>query len=427
MDKITSRNRRLLITKNSILLLVMLVIIFLAIWAWFGVADTAVATGISMRTTHPDEIEIAVPEKVVSDGVSSDYFPKSNDNWDYSIQFENTGYLNDLVKDVTSDGGEFIIPGFNSSTNQKTGRTVNIEDFWEEALSSKTVLSDDKPNNDDQYHYVSLDFYLRSVNKSIRLTENSYLAAGSELGVYYDDNQKKFVTDKTKPKPLVGSGNNVYRQSSFGDFSSDAIVGAMRVSLVGTPVNAISQSGTHWVESEYKGGESSWKDAAEKKLTWLPRPDLYLNTTSESANWTLTTGIRANDALADETFYHSFYSPVETSRSYKKGVEKHVYYDADAKNYTGNDSAYSAPNTFKVSNDFSGDYPKLGHQAQIANDGESTAIEFNQATIQAKAERPTTGYYVYKYSLNIWIEGEDKEARRAMSNGLFSLYLEFGS
>lgn len=425
MDKITGRNRRLLITKNSILLLVMLVIIFLAIWAWFGVADTAVATGISMKVNKPEEIEIAVPERVTDDGVVKDYFPKKNDSWDYSIKFENTGYLNDLVKDVTSDGKEFIIPGFNSSTNNETGRTVNIEDFWMDALSSKEVLSDDKPNNDDQYHYVSLDFYLRSSNKSINLTENSYLAAGSELGIYYDDNQKKFVNG-TK-KSLTGSGTNVYRQSSYGSFSADAIVGSMRVSLVGTPVNSIVQSGSYWLDGTYKDGKTSWAEAAEKKLIWLPRPDLYLNTTNSDNNWTLSTGLNANSNHSEETFYHTFYSPVETSRSYKKGVEKHVYYDSQVKDYTGSDSAYSNPNNFKVSKTLSGDYPKLGQQAQIANDGTTTTgISFVQGTGE-KANRPTTGFYVYKYSLNIWIEGEDKEARRAMSNGLFSLYLEFGS
>ncbi len=428
MNENTGRSRRYLITKNSILMLVMLVIIFLAIWAWFGVSDSAEASGIRLKSTHPDEIEIAVPKKNVQDGVSTDYFPISNNDWDYSIQFENTGYLNDLVKDVTSDGSEFIIPGFNASTDYKTGRTVNVESFWEKALSSKEVLSDDKPNNDDQYHFVSLDFYLRSKNKSIKLTENSYLAAGSELGIYYDENQKKFVTGDVKG--LTGSGNNVYRQSSYGNFSSDAIVGAMRVSLVGTPVNSIAETSIGsdlWLESAYRGGETEWSSAAQKKVTWLPRPDLFLNTTNDENNWTLSTGVRTNDTNAPKTYYHTFYSPDENGRSYKKGVEKHVYYDPNVKDYAGGDSAYSTDSgKFKVSKYFGGSYPKLGQSAQIADDATTTSIIFKEGTGE-KASRPITGYYVYKYSLNLWIEGEDEEARRSMSDGLFSLYLEFGS
>lgn len=425
MKKSTSRSRRYLITKNSILLLVMLVVIFLAVWAWFGGGDVATATGIKMSSNNPEEIEIAVPEKVVKNGHVIDAFPQNNNSWDYNIQFEKTGYLSDLVKDVTSDGKEFIIPGFNASTDYQTGRTVNTEDFWTAAQTSKEVLSDDKPNNDDHYQVVSLDFYLRSHNKTINLSPNSYLASGSELGVYMNESTGRFVTGSTKPL----SGTNLYRKSDYGNFSADAIVGAMRVSLIGAPVDSISSdtaddASTYYMESAYNGG--TWETNAQKKIIWLPRPDLLLNTTSNDNDWTLTSAITKNHTDSSKTYFHSYYAPKSETRSIHKGVEKKIYYDSNVKSYSGNDA--TDPGNFVVSGkNFNGSgYPKLDQSPVLSNDGTevSKTISFTQGTGE-KASRPTSGYYVYKYTLNLWIEGEDAEARRSMSNGLFSLFLEF--
>ena len=95
------------------------------------------------------------------------------------------------------------------------------------------------------------------------------------------------------------------------------------------------------------------------------------------------------------------------------------------------------PSYFKVSdtrNDShlgeTGHYPTLGQSVKItgepsqANLLTSKAIQF---TPEEGDNRETTGYYVYKYTLNLWIEGEDAEARRSMNNGIFSLELDFGT
>ena len=208
MEQKTSRSRRYIVTKNSILMLVVLVIVFLAVWAWYNNAKKTSASTTTLSASPADGVEIAVPEKV-DDGTGKlvDSFPIHNDSWKSEIKFEDSGYVKNLVKDITSDGRQFVIPGFNSTEDYAVGRTVNVDEVWEDGLSSKVALSDNDVNNDDEYNYISLDFYLRSRSNKINLKPESFLAAGSELG-YKDDgtkgDPKKLSADTISPQVCPG-------------------------------------------------------------------------------------------------------------------------------------------------------------------------------------------------------------------------------
>lgn len=428
MIKKTAGGRRLIITKNLILMLVILVVILMAIFAWYSNNNQVTASGTSISAKAVDDVELAVPTKVTVDGKQVDSFPLSNDSWSNRLEFKTSGYLKNLVKDVTSNGQQFVVPNFEAASGLKEGRKVITDDVWVDGLSSKEALTNDKANDDDQYNYISLDFYLRSKTKNINVTAESFLAAGSELG--YDGE----TVDPTKAKKLTGS--DIYRCSSYGAaekdsnaFSSDAIVGAMRVSLVGAPVDGVSTSNGVTTETTYKGG--AWEDNSELKFLWLPRPDLYLQTDDDSNKWKLYTGIKPTDELAQYTYCHSFYQGETVTGGVKKGLTAYTFCDEAVKSV---DNATS-PDVFKVSktnNDTSlgatGHYPTLGQSAAIANDAleSSKTITFTAGT-QEGDSRTVDGYYVYKYTLNIWIEGEDAEARRSMNNGVFSLELDFGT
>lgn len=433
MDKNTSPNRRLMITKNSILMLVMLVIIFLAIWAWYVNYTEVSASMTTISAGDAENIELALPEKVNGE----DSFPVNNSSWKNTIEFTDTGYLKNLVKDITSDGEQFAIPNFEAAASLKQGRKVIPDDVWEAGLSSKEALTDDKPNNDDQYNYISLDFYARSKSKDFSVKGSSYLAAGSELGLDIDSNGN--LVEGTA-KPLKGA--NPYRPSTYGAasntseaFSADAIVGAMRVSLTGAPVDSVTAS----------GGKSTpnLKAAENKRFVWLPRPDLYLLTYDDSDNWRLITGIYPTNGgstvlneYAEKTYCHNFYhgkTVTVDNKTVNKGLDKTRYYDNTVKSYESETGvSVQNPDNFKVSNTkndnalgTTGHYPTLNQNQAIAGDATVNNYVFNKD--ENTDERDLTGYYVYKYTLNLWIEGEDAEARRSMDNGLFSLYLEFGT
>lgn len=443
MSKKTGSGRRFMIAKNLIMMLATLAAILVAIFAWFGSNNEATASGISMKAKTPEKIELAVPEKVEIDGKLVDSFPLDNLEWKPELDFSLSGYLKNMVKDITSNGKQFAVPNFAAANNLAEGRRVIADDVWVDGLSSKEALTNDKPNDDDQYHYVSLDFYVRSLQPNpVRITSDSYLAAGSELGIQED------LTDGGQTAARLLKGNNVYRPSSYGasksaeSFSADAIVGAMRVSLVGAQVDTI-QTTSHTTtdsvtqetvtrnvntETAYDGG--TWDAKAALKLLWLPRPDIYLQTNNNQDQWTLATGIKPSDPLANKSYVHSFYLGNvigEGNAAVKKGLTYTQYCDTNVKTIANTADHNGVFKVSKISEDDAalgetpGYYPTFGQQQEIARGTTPSQITFEQS-----ATNPTTtGYYVYKFTLNLWIEGEDAEARRSMNKGIFNLMLGF--
>lgn len=429
MTKKTIGGKRLVMTKNLIMMLVMLVVIFVAIFAWYTSSYAVTAETNSISAKSADNVELAVPEKIGN----VDVFPLSNASWKPEIDFSNSGYLKNLVKDITSGGNQFVVPNFEAASGLKEGRKVIADDVWTDGLSSKEALTNTSALDDDQYNYISLDFYVRSKSKDINVTSESFLAAGSELGIEEDGT----ISETPAKKPLKGS--NIYRCSTYGAqsgtanaFSADAVVGAMRVSLVGGPVTAVNTS----TRAETLANQNL-------RFLWLPRPDLYLSTDNNSNNWKLYTGIKPSNntaqggmsvaqinEIANQTYVHSFYEGNIVTGGVKKGLTPHTYNDTAVKTVDG----AVANDIFKVSKITSTDtsvgttgyYPTLGQSANVANDAPESSKQI-QFTREQGDNRDTTGYYVYKYTLNIWIEGEDAEARRSMNNGVFSLELDFGT
>ena len=421
MKKIAIGDKRFVITKNLIMMLVMLVVIFIAIFAWYSNNDTVTASGTQISAKSADNVELALPVK----SGNSYVFPTSNSSWSTEIDFKESEFFKDLVKDITSDGEQFVIPNFKTGSIE-SGRVVIADDVWEPGLSSKEALTNSSALDDDQYNYISFDFYIRAKQKKISVTGESFLAAGSEKGIKDDGTIGE-------EKPLVG--NDIYRKSTYGgnkpeqSFSSDAIVGAMRVSLVGAPVSAVGVTSNQVTET-ISGNQNL-------DFLWLPRPDVHLNTTSTQNGWTLTTGVHpTNNPNNDSTYMHSFFFGKTVSNTVKKGLEARKYWDpVNYPQETSKPSDVTDSTVFRVSktlndNDLGakGHYPTLGKSAEIANDApeSSKGIKFTAGT-EPGDNRETTGYYVYKYTLNIWIEGEDAEARRSMNKGVFNLELDFGS
>lgn len=424
MEKITIGRKRLISIKNLILMAVILVVILAAVFSWYTESYSVTAETTSISAKGADNVELALPDR----RSGSDAFPFNNDAWKTTLEFSKSGFLKDLVKDVTSDGKQFAVPTFAAATGLKDGRKVIADDVWTDGLSSKEALTNTSTLDDDQYNYISLDFYIRSKQSNINVTAESFLAAGSELGIKDDGTVEKDSSDNITSQQQL-KGTNIYRSSSYGaggenSFSADAIVGAMRVSLVGAPVS-------------YEN-ETISEGTSSLRFLWLPRPDIYLETDDNSNNWKLFTGIKPTgnsaqnnlaaeqvDALANKTYAHSFYEGNVITGGVKKTMTPHTYADSDVKTIDGADTSKLY---FKVSSANLGvanKIPSLGQSARLATDGldSSKSIKFTTGDQNVTVD----GYYVYKFTLNIWIEGEDAEARRSMNNGVFKLELDFGS
>lgn len=358
MKKKSGHNRHFT-SKNSILLLVMLVCIFLSTWAWFAAGKLdATASGLSVKTENPSTLELALPNE---DGS----YPTEDSAYSSTLDFDKqASIIRTMITDVTSDGLHFIIP----TTTQSDGiRIVQKDQAWNRAKADS--------------EYVSIPFYVRSQAPNIYVSQSSQVRA-----------------------TLKDESGVVNKSDASANISRNGVVGAMRVSIVDM-TKSISKS-------DYT------PKTADMKFLWIPRPDLYLHTPTDST-WELKTNIQKDTTLygevkaKDETYIHEYWrirNSDEMDLQSGMGVDKTSLPGAVASIYKGDDLT-----------------PTLGVNKTIGNGkifdesvGESgDYVNMETTTMNGK------DYYVYKFVMNIWIEGSDAEARRALNNGEFDIDISF--
>lgn len=222
MKNSTASNRKtgIMITKNLIILVVLVFVAVLSMWAWFTNNSSATADGINVKCDAPDGIEIAVVEPgaiPTDDDYTSSYITLNSDN---------NKFMKELVlSEVTSDGKTFYKPALIQSNGIAS---VDRDANWDKAVANE--------------NYLSFDLYIRSkTSYTVSLTTNS-----------------KFTT--LHPDQLTGE--NAFNKSTEGDFSRDCIVGATRFSVV----------------------DYADKKEGDLKLLWIPRPDIYFYETGVAFN-----------------------------------------------------------------------------------------------------------------------------------------------
>ena len=162
------------------------------------------------------------------------------------------------------------------------------------------------------------------------------------------------------PQLTSQDGTGIKNKSKYGNFSRDSVVGAVRFSVV-----------------DYK------QDPPLKKLLWLPAPNIFLDQNGDEYT------------LSDDK---------QSGVSYS-----HVYYDTKKKKQTVSSAEQDA--AFVVNKGFVGGKftYELGKNQRIAE--------------LTKSKDSTDPYYSAMVTCNMWIEGEDAEARLALVNGNFRVNL----
>lgn len=176
---------------------------------------------------------------------------------------------------------------------------------------------------------------------------------------------KKSTIKPDAPQLTTQDGTGIKNQSKYGNFSRDSVVGAVRFSVV-----------------DYKSALPS------KKLLWLPAPNILLKQTTDE--YTLS-----DDMPSGESY-------------------SHVYYDTNRVQHTV--SSTDVDKAFVVNNDgFDGGKftYELGQNQNIAQLKKSSDTDTD----------PYYGDYGAMVTCNMWIEGEDAEARLALVNGKFKVNL----
>lgn len=176
---------------------------------------------------------------------------------------------------------------------------------------------------------------------------------------------KKSTIKPDAPQLTSQDGTGIKNKSKYGNFSRDSVVGAVRFSVV-----------------DYKSAPPS------KKLLWLPAPNILLKQTTDE--YTLS-----DDMPSGESY-------------------SHVYYDTNRVQHTV--SSTDVDKAFVVNNDgFDGGKftYELGKNKSIAELKKSSDTDTD----------PYYGDYGAMVTCNMWIEGEDAEARLALVNGKFKVNL----
>lgn len=176
---------------------------------------------------------------------------------------------------------------------------------------------------------------------------------------------KKSTIKPDAPQLTTQDGTGIKNQSKYGNFSRDSVVGAVRFSVV-----------------DYKSALPS------KKLLWLPAPNILLKQTTDE--YTLS-----DDMPSGESYSHVYY---DTNRV------QHTVSSTDV------DKAFVVNNKGFVDGKFT---YELGKNKSIAELKKSSDTDTD----------PYYGDYGAMVTCNMWIEGEDAEARLALVNGKFKVNL----
>lgn len=334
--------------KAVVLLLSLIIMVFAMTLSWYAPTDIPVnAEGLSVMASGSEYFEMAVGFESSVNGYQytmSQY--SKNMNLRDIITTDGTHYdvLHDFSPvDITGDGVTLVRPSM-LLKNTDIDRTSN---------TFTTVA----PNKE----YICFDMYFKADDPC-----RVYLDSGSFVKGAIEDTPGDGNLIQTED-----TGDN--RKASEGDFSKDAVVGAVRVSFVNY---------SQFIEGE---DHDSRHDVA--RLLWLPRPDIHLNSSANASvtPWSLSTGLTKDNTVVDyygetgssaDTFIHHYYT--------------YVYNEATG-TYEGQDRNF-----------------------------EKTITDPSKDAI-CDVTYESNGYYYGKVQVNIWIEGCDAEARRAIAGGQFQV------
>ena len=199
------------------------------------------------------------------------------------------------------------------------------------------------------------------------LSFDLYVRSKSKFDIYLDSKSK------ISPNAKNLTGENADNKSDFGEsgeskgISRDCVTGAVRFSV-----------------ANYK--------TYETKLLWIPAPNIFLNVNSDTTQYSVITDKRSG-------------------KSYS-----HVYYEKDGSKWVKKSV-------------FADDSSPLGQVFVANSDGFTTKGDYTYELGSKKKimslEKDTTqnGIYTGMVTCNMWVDGEDAEARLALVNGKFKANL----
>lgn len=418
------QTRHSLMAKGIIVLLSLLVLVFAMSYAWFVDADTpAVASGLSISTEAQADFQMAIGFST-SDTAGNYYITDFTDSNNTRIDFEKlhvtknaklanntTTYNTDLPNNTETYN---LLSDFKPIDLTGDGITLFRPEMTFKNRSIDFVSSTVNKDLVDNRQFISFDLYVRSTsnNYAIKLDKGSFVVAAcevdntqqdlAELATEVSNGTKVPVASMIDHSKLVNT--SVIRPSKYSDnsskkFSEDSVVGAVRISFV--QYNPVTELASFFT-SDVTPSNAATKLNAETRQLWIPRSDIYLQDTANDNDWTLHTSSDSNWNSADVTFLQTDEMNYGRTVTYKDAAAEHRYYD-ESKITNATHSA-----RFSTVDNVITDIKETDRYVII----ESAALSNEQPVYDGT-------YYYGKCRINLWVEGCDAEARRAIDGGSF--------
>lgn len=357
-------NRHSLMAKGIMVLLSLLVLVFIMTYAWYS-EPIVNASGATFSTASGADFEYAIG------------FITSRTNGEYL----HTEFTN--ISNATLDLSDLTVPG---KTDPDTGELMHYNLFYDYTpidLTGDGVTlirpameygnwrinegTNDYSLAEANTQYISFDLIIRSTNSvNLSLDKNSFAVGNCE----------------TTPGDgsLAPSSGTAANKSTYGNFSKDAIVGAIRVAFIDLAEDN-SLTADNLLTSD-----TTAELAGTPSLLWVPRPDIHLNNNGDDLS---VTGWKLDTAITDTslgTYLHQYYN---------------IFNDNDTNVVTDNRSCVKASSI------------------------NSNGVYFNdKVKLTTLSYRGTDGMYYGKIRVRIWVEGTDTESRRALSGGRFKVFYD---
>lgn len=368
-DELRLRTRKM-IAKNLIILVALAVVAFVGVYSWFTKTTTATADGINASTKMNDKLEFYIMPPSDTDqysAIKQRFVDNANWNAEHSSETPRRTKWHQGKVDFDFSDQEFkFMDGLFMSEVTGDGASFKIPKLMQYDNVAYIDTDQTFENAVANDNYMSFDLYIRSKNNySIALMNDSSI-------------------EPVDPHHYL-SGTNTYTGDTQEAQMKPGAIGAVRMSILNCANN-------------------------ERKLLWIPAPNVWYNGLTDH----LYTGLTANSS-GDYSFSgkgSAYYDENDATNKLKltnEGTTTHAFYSPNNASRT---TWANGTNNVKASTD--GNY--------LLGSGSSDDVT---VVTLSKKDKDNNEYYYGHIRVNLWIEGEDAEARLRLVNGKFNMSLRF--
>ncbi|WP_407386275.1 hypothetical protein [Ruminococcus sp.] len=361
------RNTFSLIAKNLIILVVLAVVAFVGAFSWFTQHTKATADGINAMTKANDKLEFYIMPPSDSDQYAAiNQRLRDNATWNSQHSSETPKrtewHRGNLAFDFSDQEFKFM-DGLFMSEVTGDGASFKIPKLMQYNNVAYIDSTQAFENAVANDNYMSFDLYFRSQsNYSIALTNESTIEPVDTADAL--------------------SGQHDYTGDAQEASMKPGAIGAVRMSILNCEANN------------------------ERELLWIPAPNVWYNGLTDHLYTGLTASGSGNYSFSDKGSAYYDESDTTKLKLTTEGTTTHAFYSANNANRTT-----WANGTYNVIASTAGDY-RLGSDS---------SDDVTVVTLQNQDNDYRYGHI----RVNLWIEGEDAEARLRLVNGKFNMSLYF--